>query len=137
MAEKDPAKQTPDGQKTRPGTTPSSSQRTADSSQGKPGAKASSSGGSSSKSSSSKSTKAKSSGSASSSSGSSKTSVQVSLDQVQTDILDNLRDATTRHDYVQRLVGRHLDAANPNAVFQEDDDLPGNERELKHPNLRI
>lgn len=132
MAEKDPAKQTPDGQKTRPGTTPSSKQKTADSSVGKPGTKASSSTGSSGKSSSSKSTKAKSSGS-----GSSKTSVQVSLDKVQTDILDNLRDATTRHDYVQRLVGRHLDAANPNAVFQEDDDLPGNEREIKYPNLRI
>lgn len=116
MSEKDPAKQTPDGQKTRPGTTPSSRQRTADSS------KTSSTG--------------KSSGKSSSSGGSSKTTVQVSLDTVQTDVLDNLRDATSRHDYLQTLVNAYLDRANPNTVFVEDDDLPGNERQVKNPDLR-
>lgn len=69
--------------------------------------------------------------------GDSKTSVQVSLDDVQLDVLDNLRDATSRHDYVQAVVNRHLEAANPNASFQPDDDLPGNEREVKSPNLRV
>jgi hypothetical protein len=109
MAEKDPAKQTPDGQKTRPGTTPSSKQKTADSSTGKK----------------------------SSSTGSSKASVQVSLDKVQADVLDNLREASSRHEYLQAVVTAHLNAANPNAVFVEDDDLPGNERQLKNPVARI
>lgn len=124
-SEKDPAKQTPDGKKTIPGRTPSSKQKTADSSTGKPGAKAASK------------PKPKDSGKSASSSESSKTTVQVSLDKVQTDVLDNLRDATSRHDYLQALVNGHLDGANPNTVFVEDDDLPGNERQLKQPVFRV
>ncbi len=62
----------------------------------------------------------------------SKTSVQVSLDKTQEGILDNLRDATSRHDYVQALIDAHLAAANPNGIFLPDDDLPGNERQVKN-----
>jgi hypothetical protein len=112
--EPDPAKQTPDGQKRREGQPKMST--TADSAKSK----------------SKSSTKGKSDVSSSS-----KTSVQVSLDQVQSDVLDNLRAASSRHDYLQAIVNRHLEAANPVATFQEDDDLPGNEREVRNPNFRV
>lgn len=56
--------------------------------------------------------------------------VNVSLDKVQEETLDSLRGHVSRHDYLQRLVNVHLEAANPNATHVEDQDLPGNEREV-------
>ena len=67
----------------------------------------------------------------------SKTSVQVSLDGVELNILDSLRQATTRNAYVQAIVSRHIAAASPYPVVHEDDDLPGNEREVKRPSFRV
>lgn len=66
-----------------------------------------------------------------------KAQVQVTLDVVEQQVLDNLRGASSRHEYLQAIVGRHLEAANPVASFQEEDDLPGNEREVKRPNFRV
>lgn len=63
-------------------------------------------------------------------------SVQVTFGKVQLDVLDSLRGSTSRHDYVQGLVFRHLEAANPVASFQPEDDLPGNERAVNAPNFR-
>jgi hypothetical protein len=97
--EKDPAKQTPDGQKRRKGQPKKS--KTADSSS------------------------------------SSKHSVIVTVGDVHSDILDNLRGATSRKDYVQTIISRHLEAANPVGSIQEDDGLPGNEREVNSPTFRV
>lgn len=58
----------------------------------------------------------------------SKTTVQITLSDVHSDVLDCLRAGTSRHDYVQALVNSHLEAANPVGSLAVDDDLPGNER---------
>jgi hypothetical protein len=38
---------------------------------------------------------------------------------------------------VQAIVDRHLEAANPHGSFTPEDDLPGNEREVKSPSFRV
>lgn len=56
--------------------------------------------------------------------------VSVSLDKRLEEVLDNLRGHVSRHEYLQQLVTAHLNAADPNGIHVEDDDLPGNEKQM-------
>lgn len=59
-----------------------------------------------------------------------KASVTLGFNAEQLEVLDNLRDSVSREAYLQRLLNVHLESANPVTSFVEDDDLPGNEREI-------